>query len=41
MKTLKIQMNGRSDEFGTPKEAIYSLLPYLKKGWKIRRLFKK
>jgi hypothetical protein len=26
-------MNGRSDEFGTPKEAILPLLPYLKKGW--------
>ena len=26
-------MNGRSDEFQTPKEAIYPLLPYLKKEW--------
>lgn len=33
MKKLKIQMNGRSDEFGTPKEAIEPLLPYLKKDW--------
>ena len=33
MKKLKIQMNGRSDEFGTPKEAIKPLLPYLKKEW--------
>lgn len=32
-KKLKIQMNGRSDEFGTPKEAIKVLLPYLKKDW--------
>ena len=28
-------MNGRSDEFGTPKEAIDILLPYLKKNWVI------
>ena len=28
-------MNGRSDEFGTPKEAIDILLPYLKKDWTI------
>jgi hypothetical protein len=35
MKKLKIQMNGRSDEFGTPKEAIRPLLPYLKKEWTI------
>jgi hypothetical protein len=35
MKKLKIQMNGRSDEFGTPREAIEPILPYLKKGWKI------
>ena len=34
-KKLKIQMNGRSDEFGTPKEAIEVLLPYLKEDWKI------
>ena len=34
-KKLKIQMNGRSDEFGTPKEAIDILLPYLKKDWTI------
>jgi len=32
-KKLKIQMNGRSDEFQTPKEAILPLLPYLKKDW--------
>lgn len=32
-KKLKIQMAGRSDEFQTPKEAIYPLLPYLKKTW--------
>ena len=30
MKKLKIQMNGRSDEFQTPKIAINCLLPYLK-----------
>lgn len=35
MKKLKIQMNGRSDEFGTPKEAIEPLMPYLKKEWVI------
>src|SRR4030042_409358 len=34
-KKLKIQMNGRSDEFGTPKEALDVLLPYLKKDWTI------
>ena len=28
-------MNGRSDEFGTPKEAILPLIPYLKKGDRI------
>ena len=33
MKKLKIQMNGRSDEFGTPKEAIEPLLPFLNKNW--------
>lgn len=32
-KKLKIQMNGRSDEFGTPKIAIECLLPYLKRDW--------
>ena len=32
-KKLKIQMNGRSDEFYTPKIAIKSLLPFLKKEW--------
>ncbi len=31
-KKLKIQMNGRSDEFFTPKYAIKPLLPFLKKG---------
>jgi len=35
MKKLQIQMNGRSDEFGTPKEAIEPLLPYLNKDWVI------
>jgi hypothetical protein len=35
LKKLKIQMNGRSDEFQTPKEAILPLLPYLKKQWVI------
>lgn len=30
-KKLKIQMNGRSDEFGTPKYAINPLLPFLNK----------
>jgi len=34
-KKLKIQMNGRSDEFQTPPEAINPLLPYLKKDWTI------
>lgn len=34
-KKLKIQMNGRSDEFQTPKEAILPLLPYLKEDWTI------
>jgi hypothetical protein len=33
MKKLKIQMNGRTDEFGTPKIAIFPLIPYLKKEW--------
>lgn len=28
-------MNGHSDEMQTPKEAIYCLLPYLKKKWTI------
>ena len=35
MKKLKIQMNGRSDEFGTPKIAIEVLMPYLNKDWTI------
>src|SRR3990170_2952 len=35
MKRLKIQMNGRSDEFQTPEEAIIPLLPYLNKEWTI------
>ncbi len=30
MKKLKIQMGGRSDEFQTPKKAIFSLIPFLK-----------
>jgi len=30
-KKLKIQMNGRSDEFSTPKYALKPLLPFLKK----------
>jgi hypothetical protein len=30
MKKLKIQMNGRSDEFGTPKECFNILKPFLK-----------
>ena len=30
-KKLKIQANGRSDEFMTPEKAIYPLLPYLDK----------
>jgi hypothetical protein len=33
MKKLKIQMNGRSDEFQTPKEALTGLLPFLSKNW--------
>ena len=28
-------MNGRSDEFGTPKKAIKPLIPYLNKRWTI------
>ena len=28
-------MNGRSDEFFTPKYALNPLLPFLKKGWKV------
>ena len=35
MKKLKIQMNGHSDEFGTPFEAIIPLIPYLNKDWLI------
>jgi len=31
VKKLKIQMNGRSDEFQTPKYAIKPLLPFLNK----------
>ena len=34
-KKLKIQMNGRTDEFQTPKIAIAPLLPFLKKEWVI------
>lgn len=34
-KKLKIQMNGRTDEFYTPRIAILPLLPYLKKKHKI------
>ncbi len=34
-KKLKIQMNGRSDEFYTPKYALKPLLPFLKKNWTI------
>lgn len=34
-KKLKIQMNGRSDEFMTPKIAISPLLPFLNKNWTI------
>lgn len=32
-KKLKIQINGSSDEFQTPKIAIMPLLPFLKKEW--------
>src|SRR3990167_4080954 len=32
-KKLKIQINGSSDEFQTPKIAIMTLLPFLKKEW--------
>src|SRR3989304_3666985 len=35
MKRLKIQMNGRSDEFQTPEEAIIPLLPYLNKEFNV------
>ena len=34
-KKLKIQMNGRSDEYFTPSYALNPLLPYLKKRWRI------
>jgi hypothetical protein len=34
-KKLKIQMNGRSDEFFTPEYALKPLLPFLKKNWTI------
>ncbi|MHA2019070.1 MAG: hypothetical protein ACTSXY_12450 [Promethearchaeota archaeon] len=34
-KKLKIQMNGRSDEFFTPEYALKPLLPFLKKDWTI------
>ena len=34
-KKLKIQMNGRSDEFMTPQYAIKPLIPFLKKEWLI------
>jgi len=34
-KKLKIQSNGRSDNFQTPKEALNILLPYLDKNWQI------
>lgn len=34
-KKLKIQMNGRSDEFFTPKYALNPLLPFLRKEWVI------
>jgi len=32
-KKQKTQMNGRSDEFQTPPEALDILIPYLKKDW--------
>jgi len=35
MKRIKIQSNGRPDNFQTPKEAIDILLPYLPKNWQI------
>lgn len=35
VKKLKIQSNGRPDNFQTPKEAIDILIPYLKKDWRI------
>lgn len=34
-RKLKIQMNGRSDEFFTPEYALKPLLPFLKKNWTI------
>ena len=34
-KKLKVQMNGRSDEFGTPKIAWDILKPFINKGWTI------
>jgi len=34
-KKLKIQMNGRSDEFFTPEYALKPLLPFLRKEWTI------
>ena len=35
MKKLKIQMNGRTDEFFTPSYALNPLLPFIKKNWVI------
>lgn len=35
VKKLKIQMNGRSDEFQTPAAAADVVFPFLKKGWSI------
>ena len=35
MKKLKIQMNGRTDEFFTPEYALKPLLPFLNKDWVI------
>ena len=34
-RKLEIQMNGRSDEFGTPVAAAEILAPFLDKSWKI------
>lgn len=35
MRKLQIQSNGRPDNFQTPREALNTLLPFLKKDWQI------
>jgi hypothetical protein len=34
-KKLKMQINGNCDDFGTPRDAVTILSPYLKRDWKI------